>query len=30
VVFILQHYVLYAENNYFMLHGGESKPFLPK
>ncbi|EGZ09939.1 hypothetical protein PHYSODRAFT_318424 [Phytophthora sojae] len=30
VVFILQHYVFYAENNHFMLHGGEAKPFLPK
>ncbi|RLN54123.1 hypothetical protein BBJ29_009430 [Phytophthora kernoviae] len=30
VVFILQHYVLYAENNNFMLHGGEAQPFLPK
>ncbi|KAF4322140.1 hypothetical protein BBO99_00002801 [Phytophthora kernoviae] len=30
IVFILQHYVLYAENNNFMLHGGEAQPFLPK
>ncbi|KAI9983505.1 hypothetical protein PInf_007536 [Phytophthora infestans] len=30
VVFILQHYVFYADNNNFMLHGGETKPFLPK
>lgn len=30
VVFILQHYVLYAENNHYILHGGETKPFLPK
>ncbi|RLN95836.1 hypothetical protein BBJ28_00000719 [Nothophytophthora sp. Chile5] len=30
VVFILQHYVFYAENNHFMLHGGEAQPFLPK
>ncbi|CAH0478425.1 unnamed protein product [Peronospora belbahrii] len=29
VVFILQHYVLYAENNQFVLRGGEIKPFLP-
>ncbi|OWZ14491.1 Lysosomal Cystine Transporter [Phytophthora megakarya] len=29
LVFILQHYVFYAENNY-LENGGEAKPFLPK